>query len=145
MIDRKNFFKHLAYLIVLIFILNVLAGRLYWYYDIWWFDMPMHFLGGFWISLASLYFFPLKDRSFNSILKILVFVLIVGVGWEIFEVIFNNILARMNFNTLDTLSDVCFDMAGGAVAIFYYLKLILKSPPQTPPQQGGEESRTLSS
>ncbi len=125
MIDRKSFFKHIAYLIVFIFILNFLAGKFYWYYDIWWFDMPMHFLSAFWVGLASLYFLPIKDQNFNSILKILLIILIIGVGWEIFEIIFNNILAKVSFDTLDTVSDVCFDVAGGATAILYYLKMIM--------------------
>jgi hypothetical protein len=124
-IDRKTFFKRLAYLIVFIFILNFLAGKLYWYYDIWWFDMPMHTLGGFWIGLASLYFFPITDKSFNSILKILLLILLVGIGWEVFEIVFNNVLARMTFNTLDTISDVCFDLAGGTIALLYYFKGIM--------------------
>ena len=45
--DRKRLFKIAAYLIATLFLLNYAATKLYWYSSIWWFDMPMHLLGGF--------------------------------------------------------------------------------------------------
>ena len=98
--------------------------KFYWYSSIWYFDMAMHFLGGFWLGLASLYLFPLKDTSFKSILKIFLLVLLVGVGWEIFEVIVDRVITGNLFNTLDTISDICFDLAGGLSAILYFIKKI---------------------
>ena len=125
--DRKRLFKTLTRLIVLIFILNYIATKLYWYVSIWFFDMPMHFLGGLFLGLSIIWILSYKnlslELSLKLIFKILLGVLVIGVSWEIFEILFNNIIAQMPFNTLDTISDVFFDLAGGTFSIFYFLPL----------------------
>lgn len=121
--DKKKLFKNLFYLIIVIFVLNALADKLYWYYTIWYFDMVTHFLGGFWIGLAFFYIFLKKNYiNYLDILKIIFFVLFIGIFWEIFEFIVNNYLAQNPFNILDTLSDIFFDLSGGILSILYFLK-----------------------
>ena len=44
-----------------------------------------------------------------------------GAGWEVFEIIFNNIIAGNSFDLPDTLSDIFFDLSGGLCAILYIL------------------------
>lgn len=121
---RKQLFKNLSFFIISLFVLNLLALKFYWYFSIWYFDMPMHFLGGFCAGLLLMWFFSLKKEileiDFNLILKIIFGVLFIGISWEIFEILFNNIIAQNSFNILDTTSDVFFDLAGGVFAIFYY-------------------------
>lgn len=123
--DKKRFVKTLIHLILFIFIVNYLATKFYWYSEIWYFDMPMHFLGGFWIGLLYFYLSPSENISFKVILKTLLFVILIGIGWEIFEVLVNDVIARNPFNSLDTFSDICFDLAGGGTAIFYFFKRII--------------------
>ena len=125
--DSKKLTKRLIYLILFILVVNFLSNKFYWYYSVWYLDMIMHFLGGFWVGLLAIYLFPPKDYAFDvkTILKILLFVLLIGVGWEIFEILVNDVLARNPFNTLDTLSDIFFDLSGGAFAILYFLKRII--------------------
>ena len=84
--------------------------------------MPMHFLGGFWLGLATVWFFKIQSISGNSIAKIIFSVFLLGVGWEIFEIIFNNHFAQNPFNAVDTLSDICFDVSGGLCVILYIWK-----------------------
>jgi len=122
--DRKKLTKRLVYLILFIFVVNLLANKLYWYYSIWCFDMLMHFLGGFWVGLLFLYFSPIQ-KDLNSVVRILLFVLFVSIGWEIYEVLVNDLIARNPFNFLDTMSDIFFDLSGGACAILYYFKRIM--------------------
>src|SRR6185369_1088754 len=100
--DRKNLIKYLICLIFFILIVNFFANKFYWYFSIWYFDMFMHFLGGFWAALACLYLFPPKDSSFNSILRIWFLVLCIGIGWEVFEILVNDVIIRNTFNPLDT-------------------------------------------
>jgi hypothetical protein len=123
--DSEKLLMRLISLILLIFLLNFLAMKFYWYLSIWYFDMPMHFLGGIWLGLASIYFFPLKDNSLKSIFKIFFIVLLVGVGWEVFEILVNKFTVQDPFNFLDTVSDICFDLAGGLFAIFYFIKKVM--------------------
>ena len=125
MMDRKNLIKYLICLIFFILIINFFANKFYWYFSIWYFDMFMHFLGGFWVALACLYLFQPKDNPINSILKILLPVLCVGIGWEVYEILVNDVIARNPFNSLDTFSDIFFDLAGGATATLYFFKRII--------------------
>ena len=124
--DRKKLFKILAYLIVCIFLVNYVAVKLYWYNSIWYFDMIMHFLGGFFLGLSLIWLLSYKnlsiELSFNLIFKIILGVLLVGVLWEVYEILVNNAIAQNPFNTLDTLSDIFFDLSGGVFAILYYFK-----------------------
>ncbi|MCX6752595.1 MAG: hypothetical protein NTZ87_03840 [Candidatus Nomurabacteria bacterium] len=126
-IDRKKLIKRLICFILFIFIVNFVANKFYWYYTIWYFDMPMHFLGGFWIGLASLYFLFTESKAltFQFIIKILLCVLLVGIGWEVFEILVNNVTIRDSFNYLDTFSDILFDLSGGVFAILYFFKRIM--------------------
>jgi len=133
--DRKKLVKILLSLIFLILVFHSLGNKLYWYSAIWYFDMIMHFLGGLWIALLGFYLFLSKNQSFRlssepkalagAIIKILLFVLLVGVGWEVFEISVNDVLARNPFNALDTFSDIFFDLSGGTLATLYFFKRIM--------------------
>ncbi len=113
------------FLIFFIFFLNHFALRFYWYTSIWWLDMPVHFLGGLWLGLTSVLFLPIKNINTKSILIVLGIVLFIGCGLEVFEIFTNNYLADMSFNTLDTLSDIFFDLTGGTAALLYLFPKML--------------------
>ncbi|KKQ07014.1 MAG: hypothetical protein US18_C0027G0007 [Parcubacteria group bacterium GW2011_GWB1_36_5] len=133
--DKKNFTKWLVSLIFFILLVHSLALKFYWYFTIWWLDMFVHFLGGFWIGLVALWFFSKKFKFLTEskafigiILKILFFVLLVGIGWEVFEILVNDVIAKDSFDYLDILSDLFFDLVGGAfVTLFFFKKIMLQS------------------
>lgn len=127
--DRKKLFNMLAILIVAIFLINALANKFYWYSSIWYFDIIMHFLGGLWIGIFAFYFFSPQTISFRLIFKILIMVFLIGIGWEIFEVFVDKVISLNYFNILDTISDILFDLTGGIMAIFYYMKKIMTITP----------------
>lgn len=85
----------------------------------------MHFLGGFWLGLASIYLFSIKENSLKSILKILFIVLLIGIGWEVFEIYIDKFITQNSFDFLDTISDLLFDLLGGLSAILYFKKRII--------------------
>ena len=87
--------------------------------------MPMHFLGGLLLGFALIWFFIIKDISLKSIFYLILGVLLIGVLWEVFEIIIDKIITGNLFNTLDTISDIFFDLAGGTFAIFYFIKRIM--------------------
>jgi hypothetical protein len=128
--DRKKLLKILFYLMFLIFIANFLTLKFYWYSSIWWLDMPMHFLGGFWEGLFFIWFFSIVDfpflklsldmMDFKLVYKTVLFVLLIGILWEFFEFFVNNYIGHDLFNTLDTISDIFFDLVGGTFAVFYF-------------------------
>lgn len=119
-------------LLILIFIANTLANRFFWYDSLWWFDMPMHFLGGFIVATLTLLVFikwnSIKGDShirIRSIILISFFsALVIGIGWEIFEFIVDLFypLAHMA-HVLDSFSDLFFDASGGMCAALYVMYL----------------------
>ena len=128
--DRKKLLKRVLYFILLILVANFIADKFYWYFSVWYFDMIMHFLGGLFLGLGLIWLLssknPFLELSLELILKILAGVLLFGVFWEIFELLFNNIVAQNPFNYLDTSSDIFFDLSGGLCAILYIWRKQLK-------------------
>ncbi len=120
MIPRKQILSILATLIIFVAIINFIAMKAMWYYIFWYFDMPMHFLGGVVVMLLVGYIFyrAISRYSMLPVSAIMLAVLIIGVGWEVFEYLVNNVYAGQVWNKLDTVSDICFDMAGGIMGLF---------------------------
>lgn len=120
--NRKKLFIRLAVLVIVVFLINTLSFKFYWYSSMWWFDMFMHFLAGFWLSLCIIWLLKLENFSFKNILKIILFVLIIGLLWEMYEFYVDDNIARNGISTLDSTSDLFFDLAGGFSAILYVTK-----------------------
>ncbi len=109
-------FTFLASAAVLIAVVHRLAFQFYLYWEYAWFDIPMHFLGGVVISLLFLVLL-LASPSFNrwrSISFGLLFVFVIGILWELFEIVAGISPFEPGFVT-DTIIDLCMDLAGGVV------------------------------
>ncbi len=119
--------SRICILVVAIFLINLIATRFHLYTLIWWFDMPMHFFGGFFVVLVTLWlkfftkifnFTPFKSK--NSFLFIgILSALIVGLFWELFEYGVQSITGVILTTFMDSLSDIFFDLAGGIAAVLY--------------------------
>lgn len=120
----KSFLIRLLALVFCIFLLNYLAMNFFWYSSVWYLDMVMHFLGGFWLGLAFFWFLKPKEISSKFIFKIILGVLLIGILWEIFEIAVDETTIGEPFNILDTASDIFFDLAGGFSAGLYYFKKV---------------------
>ena len=108
-----------------IFLTDKAAGKFYWYNSIWYFDMIMHFLGGVWVGLFFIYTLSVDEASLKSLWQVVLLTLLIGVSWEIYEFVVNNMIGRVPFDILDTLSDIFWDVAGGFVSLFYFSKIIM--------------------
>ncbi len=103
--------------------LYYLAAAFYFYWTYWWFDVLMHFLvsltgglGIFWGLFDSGIIFRKRFNSKKaSILMVLLCVLVVGIGWEIFEYV-NDFTDSTEGYVLDTINDIILDSAGAIVA-----------------------------
>ncbi len=120
--SQKNLLFKIASLVVFIFLVNFLAMKFYWYSSLWYFDMFMHFLGGFWLGLAFLWLFKVINFNFKNLAIVILGVLIIGVAWEFFEIGVDKIFLKDNLNYLDIYSDIFFDLAGGMTAFLYLSK-----------------------
>ncbi len=98
--------------------------NLYW--EIWWFDILMHFLGGFWVAIATLwflYFSPFNKKfNFTFLFSHILFLgilgtIIVGLGWEVFEYITDSTYTIDYIS--DTISDLIMDVFGAIIASLY--------------------------
>jgi len=126
---QKKILNQILFLIVVIFFLNLLAMKFYWYWSIPWFDMLMHFLGGLFISLVLLWlnYFRGLLGSFSKKKAILIAILgtlVIGLLWEIFEFSLDTFITEKSWDMADTLSDLFFDLLGAGIGtIYYYARL----------------------
>jgi hypothetical protein len=91
---------------------------LYWRFR--WFDMPMHFLGGFLVVSAVLWcvtFIPLPWAlsKLNRPALALASALIIGIAWEVFEYTAGITRGEPGY-WFDTLHDLALDLFGGGVS-----------------------------
>lgn len=108
-----------------LFLVDKGAHFFYWYNSIWYFDMLMHFGGGFWVGLFFIYIFS-SNQSFSKIIfRVFLSVLIVGALWEVFEFFMNNVIGRVPFDIFDTTLDIFFDLIGGLFSLLYFFKRIM--------------------
>ncbi|PIR68285.1 hypothetical protein COU49_01815 [Candidatus Nomurabacteria bacterium CG10_big_fil_rev_8_21_14_0_10_35_16] len=124
---RKRLIQHLISLMFFIFLANFFILKFYWYSLIWYLDIIMHLLGGFWVGLFFLYIFSRKQQVYfnlNLILKIFFVSFLVGFLWELYE-FYLNVVSGTIFNFNDTISDLCFDLLGSIVSILYFFKIIM--------------------
>ncbi|PIU98576.1 hypothetical protein COS61_00640 [Candidatus Wolfebacteria bacterium CG03_land_8_20_14_0_80_40_12] len=123
----------IGFLIFILF-LHISAIINYWYWIYIWFDIPMHFLGGFWVAMICIWlnskFNIIETRPPNvyrnfwrsdlpKLILVLGFVALIGVFWEFFEFFYDVFISNRGYfgflqlGAADTLSDLFFDFLGG--------------------------------
>ncbi|KKT39663.1 hypothetical protein A2W54_01625 [Candidatus Giovannonibacteria bacterium RIFCSPHIGHO2_02_43_13] len=132
----KSFFESFAFMFWFWFAIMALQATGLWYnfpFLFWWFDIIMHFLGGFWIyisarTLIKYFNFNMigEHDGFYSFIIFIGFVALTGVLWEFFELVLDRYLIHNGYSFLpgvyeDTLSDLFFDLLGGTIAFLIYL------------------------
>ncbi|MCW9054467.1 MAG: hypothetical protein OQJ98_00595 [Candidatus Pacebacteria bacterium] len=111
-------------LLVMIAVLHASAIEFYLYWTYSWFDTMMHFLGGLLVGLASLWLFFESGYICvaRSLTKTLLVaggaIVIVGVGWEVFEVLAG--IPIENNYVLDTTTDLAMDALGTIFAVIFF-------------------------
>jgi len=98
--------------------IHILATKLYLYWRIGWFDMPMHFFGG---AIVALGFYTLRDLGLfpNKMLKLLpllLLVLSVALVWEGYEHFIG--LPIFGEYMFDTVLDLILGICGGSLGYF---------------------------
>lgn len=121
--ERKRIIKYLAVFFCLLWVVNVASNKFFWYQAIWWFDMPMHFAGGLAVSLLVSYvFYSFISKGLFSYRKIIFLILatvFIGVMWEVFEYVFNNVIGGVPWDFVDTMSDIFWDTIGSIAGAFF--------------------------
>jgi hypothetical protein len=123
MMSSQRLIKYTSLSFFALFIVNSLTMKFFWFQSIWWFDMPMHFWGGFssFLLIAYVFYkrFDLHRFSFRGMMTVLLLTILVGLLWEVLEYFLYTVLNGSKFDVIDTLSDVFFDIAGGLFAVLF--------------------------
>lgn len=136
--SRTRLLHILALLVCVIAVLHIAAIVFYLYWELWWYDMLLHLLGGVFIVLFVLWirFFsgyvavPAHFELGRAFLFTLFWLLVIGIGWEAFERALGHTWSIEGY-WLDTTIDVAFDIAGGTVGWFYFVRRYLLSNPKS--------------
>ncbi|MCY4577217.1 MAG: hypothetical protein OXB96_02165 [Candidatus Kaiserbacteria bacterium] len=90
-----------------------------WYWRYHWFDIITHLLGGFSLGLLAV-------LLYRKIEKCVVFtlgtVLLLIIGWEVFEVLFVSMPTEELWYSIGTIKDVVVGLLGAHIAVFVYQK-----------------------
>ncbi len=123
--------KFIISLLIFILAIHVIATVNYWYWTVSWFDIPMHFLGGFWVATAFITLnskFGVKLPNYLiTLIAILSFVAFIGVLWEFAEFLFDVFISSGGYakivqqDVADTLGDLLLDLLGGLTVATIFL------------------------
>jgi len=124
--------------LTVIFFVNTLGLYYGWYHDFFWFDVALHFLGGFFMAMLMANYLNEYFVNKNFIKNTLIIVgatVLIGVLWEFSEYLANLVLGPIIYKWFavktyfmgdldDTVSDLLMDILG---AIAFSLLHLLRS------------------
>ena len=110
-----------------------------WYNTLFWFDTPMHLMGGMFVGTLFVYLFRIRHDLFKteSVFTFIIlgvgFTVLIGVLWEFFE-LFADVVVIKRYPLLDTpgrihfdtLKDLFNDIVGGAIAVSIFARKVFK-------------------
>ncbi len=104
--------QFLAALVLAVFMWIAISQALYWRW--WWFDIPMHVLGGVWGALCAAWLLARRGEPV-SLLWCLIFTLVAGVAWEFFEYSEGIAFPQYLSYGADTAKDLSMDLLGAVL------------------------------
>lgn len=122
----NKYFKPSFLILILIAILHWIASYEGYYWTVYWYDFMMHFLGGAWVALVTLWVSETSYgaflRPYASVRNLLIFTFAFGVAWEILELALGFTYLDMAGYAWDTTHDLIMDVFGAWVAIKVFKK-----------------------
>ncbi len=108
-------------LFTLVAFLHLKALTYNYYWAIWWYDIMMHFLGGVLIFSALRWFDSWRNTSLaRTIPRVLLVVMVVGLGWELYELYFGLTFVGDNIYLSDMIIDLVMNLVGALTAVNLY-------------------------
>lgn len=129
---------------VVVFLLVVVAGLhgvatvRHWYWVYSWFDLILHFLGGLWAALATVWvarttrLWGAGGVPRNAWVWIFAATLAAGLAWEIYEYLVGMVFVDKGGYLEDTLADLAMDLLGGSPVAIAVSRPGPVTPLQTP-------------
>ncbi|MBI2023095.1 hypothetical protein HYT01_00840 [Candidatus Giovannonibacteria bacterium] len=131
-------FGLVALVLVVLFVLWAVGLFYRLYFVFWWYDVLLHFIGGFWVlilarSAKANFNWELSGRHSATalVLGLLGIVVLVGAIWEMGEFVSDRYILMSGYTKLpkvyeDTLADLLMDLLGGLFGIIYYKCIRIK-------------------
>lgn len=122
MFSRPYFLTAILSIVILVVHAYADANSLYFVYK--WLDIPMHLFGGFVVALLGVCICSLYNQKIEKTIfwaLILLFVLVIGSFWEIFELsmsVLYHVQTMDLTNIYDTVSDLINDTIGAIGALY---------------------------
>ena len=120
--------KYLLISLAVIAAAHVLGIANSWYWDYWWYDIPLHLAGGAWLGAVFYYVFVQKKAAIDygsdlatTLILALGFVALIGLIWEFYEYFYDVFISgrhgllHVQAGLSDTFKDLINDIIGGAV------------------------------
>lgn len=123
---KKPLFLEAILFFVIVVALDQFARAYHLYWSIYEFDSIVHFFAGIttslfwlWLYFFSGFFNPQKRNLKQFILVAILGAILVGVSWEIYELIFKQTLVAKVDYSYDTAMDLLMDLLGALAGCFY--------------------------
>jgi hypothetical protein len=126
---RAKLLRRLALSVISLAVINEFAVFLHWYSLVWWFDMPMHFLGGLSVCyFSAMVWLPFRAKLSDGrfLFDVVITTILIGVMWEGLELYLYIQYGNPPFIMLDSFSDVFFDIAGALLAAYHIVPLLVE-------------------
>jgi len=127
---RDAFLTTLFFVLLAVAVVHLLGLTFFLYWQIWWLDILVHFGGGFWAGGMVVWgyqrLFPSLSQNTSRIAFITLALLgafVIGMWWEIYEVLIGSILLPSEEYFSDTVIDLIADMVGAIAAALLFLYL----------------------
>lgn len=124
-LNHDGLLKRIIGLFSVIALLHAIAVLFYIYWTFWWYDVPMHFMGGFWVGLVALWFrerLGFVQRLYTDkrlVAGTVAAAVFVGALWEIWERLMGHSYSVEGYG-LDTSVDMVMDILGAVAAAAWY-------------------------
>jgi hypothetical protein len=97
-------------------VIHIIALELFLYWRFWWFDIPVHFIGGIVVALGVFTLHDLRiviPTRLLQLVPVLLLVILVAMVWEVYEVLIG--IPIESDAVLDVLTDLSMGILGGLV------------------------------
>lgn len=112
---------------IMLLLINTGAILFYWYDSMWWFDMPMHTIGGMLVVFVGSAFLWTRIRHLPArelFITLTLFVFVIGLAWEYYEYVVQFYVKSVHLaDVADSLSDLICDMLGGSIGALFVIQL----------------------
>lgn len=129
MLLHQKILLHAFIVLIVVAVSHGLALTFYFYWQLWWFDTVVHFLGGMVVGFGTLWALTgvahYREISFSrvrALLLVLCSVVVVAISWELFEFHFG-LFDSANYGS-DTSADLLAGVLGATVAYAYVMHLV---------------------